>query len=432
MRGKIEKILKYAGVKSIATLSSGVMIGQIITFIIQPFATRLFGEADFGILQVIISLSTMVIPIVTLQYHMAIVNAESDEECYALCKLSFISTFVLTVIFAVGLIVYNYFFPDKFRSAGNWIYASVLLILLGGIINIVDSYNNRFKEFKLMASVAAIRSALSGAVKIIWGLISPSFIGLLVGQMVSTIGGVGRQSHAMRAKKKEIINIPQKEVTYVAKKYRRQPLFSLPGTFFISYAFSIIPLLMSGFYSEEEIGFYSLSMIMLGLPLNLVSTNAARVFFQNASEEKQKTGCFRKSFISTTLLMSAISLAGFTVLYFIAEPAFGFVFGESWRRSGEFTKIMIPLFSVRFVVNSLTYGFIISGRQLIKTLIQASFVIEAVIIKMIAVSVNMSIETFLSCFNWMYCATYVLLLVILYFTSKKQETPVSQLEINKS
>lgn len=130
--------------------------------------------------------------------------------------------------------------------------------------------------------------------------------------------------------------------------------------------------------------------------------------------------------------MSAISLAGFTVLYFIAEPAFGLVFGESWRRSGEFTKIMIPLFSVRFVVNSLTYGFIISGRQLIKTLIQASFVIEAVIIKMIAVSVNMSIETFLSCFNWMYCATYVLLLVILYFTSKKQETPVSQLEINKS
>lgn len=421
MKEKIINFLRKSGFKNIAILSSGVMLAQIINFAVQPFATRLFSKADFGILALITSLVSMFSPMTTMQYHMSIVNASNDKEADAVTKLSFGILFVASVIFSVGLILYNLIFPDTYASAGYWIYISILFFVLTGLINIVESYNNRYKEYKLMSVRALYRAVIGGAIKLITGFLHIGFPGLILSQLTSTVFGVKKQATRLLANRNKIMAVTKDKLVYVAKKHSRQPLFSLPGIFISNFAYTVLPTFLNPLYGLEEVGIYSMSMNMLGIPLTLVTNNVARVFFQNASSEKVKTGKFDVSFKNTAILLTIISAVGFTVLWFVAEPLFKFVFGAEWEKSGTYVKLLIPLYAVRFVVSALMYGFIISGKQLLKCILQSLFMVEAFAIYILAQVYHFTIETFLNSVSWVYAANYVVLFVVLYFTSKKQE-----------
>lgn len=421
MKDKIINLLRKSGFKSIAVLSSGVFLAQIINFMVQPIATRLFDTADFGILTLITSLVSMFSALATMQYHMSIVNASTDEEADAVTKLSFWILGITSVLFTIGLIVYNQFFPESYADAGNWIYFSILYFALTGLVSIVESYNNRYKEYKLMSVRALYRAVIAGAIKLIAGFFHAGFWALLVAQLAGCICGLKKQANRLLQNRKQIMAVTKERMIAVAKKHSRQPLFSLPGIFISGFAYSVLPMFLNPLYGIEEVGLYSQSMNMLGIPLTLVTNNVARVFFQNASNEKAKTGKFDVSFKNTAFLLTAISVVGFTILWFIAEPAFKFVFGPEWEKSGTYTKLMIPLFSVRFVVSALMYGFIISGKQLLKCILQCLFLIEAFAVYGLALVYDFTIETFLSSISWVYAINYVVLFIVLYFTSKQKE-----------
>lgn len=421
MKAKLMVFFRKAGLKNIAILSSGVFLAQVINFLVQPIAARLFEKSDFGIMTLITSLVSMFSPLATLQYHMSIVNASDDEEADAVTKLSFSILAVASVIFAVGLIVYNCVFPEAYASAGYWIYFSILFFVLAGLVNIIESYNNRYKEYKVMSVRALYRAVIAGVIKLVTGFLHVGFPGLVVAQLAGTVCGLKKQATRLIQNRHQVMAVTKEKLAAVAKKHSRQPLFSLPGIFISGFAYSVLPSFINPLYGLEELGIYSLSMNMLGLPLTLVTNNVARVFFQNASTEKAKTGKFDVSFKNTSLLLIAISVVGFTILWFIAEPAFKLVFGAEWEKSGTYTKLLIPLYSVRFVVSALMYGFIISGKQLLKCILQCLFLIEAFVIYALAQAYSFTIETFLSSISWVYAANYLILFVVLYFTSRKQE-----------
>ena len=421
MKQKIRTFFRKSGFKNIAILSSGVMLAQLINFAVQPIATRLFDRTDFGVLTLIISVCSMFTPIVTLQYHMSIVNASTDEEADTVTNLTFQILFLGTAAFGIGLFVYNQFFPHVYEAAGLWIYTSIVYLFMIGLMNIIDSYNNRYKEYKVMSVRALYRAVICGACKLVFGFLHVGFPGLLVAQFAGTVCGVKKQATRMIANRDKILHQSKNDLLFVAKKFSRQPLFSLPGIFISNFAYTVLPTFLNPLYGIEEVGIYSLSMNMLGIPLSVVTNNVARVFFQNASREKAETGKFDASFKNTSILLIAVSAVGFTILYFIAEPAFRIVFGAEWEKSGTYVKLLIPLFAVRFVVSALMYGFIISGRQLLKCLLQCLFLIEAFVLYGLAQMYHFTIERFLSCVSWVYALNYVILFVVLYFTSKQVE-----------
>ena len=91
-----------------------------------------------------------------------------------------------------------------------------------------------------------------------------------------------------------------------------------------------------------------------------MSNNVSRVFFKNASEEYEKTGSFYSAFRNTSVMLISLSVVGFSLLWFIAEPAFSLVYGKEWVRSGVFVKRLIPMYAARFIVTGMMHGFVIS------------------------------------------------------------------------
>ena len=58
-----------------------------------------------------------------------------------------------------------------------------------------------------------------------------------------------------------------------------------------------------------------------------------------------------------------ISIIPFIAFYFSAPILFETVFGESWRKSGEFAQILVPMFFLQFVTSPLSNMFIIAEKQ---------------------------------------------------------------------
>lgn len=422
--GKIRSILEKSEFKSIAVLSSGVILAQMISFLVQPVAARLFGQEDFGIIALIVSLVSIMTPIVTMQYHMSIVNASSDGEADAITKVAILINIFTNILFAAGLFIYNRLNPKTYEQAGGWIYTSIIFLFLSGMTNIIESYNNRYKEYKLMSVQALYRSAAAGVSKIVLGLLRCGFPGLLISQFIGCICGLKRQAQRMIDNRSEIRAVKRAEMIRVARKFSNQPLFSLPGIFISNFSYSILPILLNSLYSTEEVGIYFLGMNMLGIPLNLVTNNVARVFFVNASKEKEDTGKFEVTFKNTFWLLTIISVFGFTLLWFIAEPVFRIVFGTQWEKSGSYVKLLIPLYSVRFVVSALMYGFIISERQLLKCVLQCHFLVQVLCVYLSALKFHYKIEEFLTQISWSYAATYLILLGVLYFSSRGKKRAI--------
>src|SRR5690606_12802743 len=144
-----------------------------------------------------------------------------------------------------GIMVINWVFPTAFVGVGNWIYVAIPLTFLTGLVSILDSYNNRFGQYKLMATISLIRSIVLNGLRILFGFISPNLFGLIISKLSATIFGVKRQGRYAFSNYKEIFSSTIYEIKNSAVKYKVQPLFSMPGLFVTMFSFSIIPILIN-------------------------------------------------------------------------------------------------------------------------------------------------------------------------------------------
>jgi O-antigen/teichoic acid export membrane protein len=100
----IVKILRKNDFKSILMLSGGTIVSQIIAFIAQPIATRIYSPEDFGVMAMVLAVFTMFSPIMNGHYNLSIVTSKEDDEAYILTKLSL-------YIGICGLIYLQHVFP---------------------------------------------------------------------------------------------------------------------------------------------------------------------------------------------------------------------------------------------------------------------------------------------------------------------------------
>lgn len=414
---RIKLIIKRADAKHIIMLSMGVLGGQIISILAQPIATRLYSPEAFGNLSLMVSLGTMFAPIATLQYHISIVHSKKEDE-FALCKLNLLSVVITAFIFFLCLCAYLQFGSKKYDTVGSLIYISIVWYIMNGLVSIVESYNNRHNEYQLMAKVTFNRAVVSNVVKIIFGIFHFDVLGLVIAQTLGYIAGIKKQSKSIIKYLNDIWKTDIKKVFEVAKTYRAQPLYALPGIFILQFSYSALAVIINTLFSTREGGFFSLSVTVLGIPLSLVSNNVSRVFFKNASEEYEKTGSFRSVFRNTSAMLILLSVVGFSLLWLIAEPAFSLVYGEEWVRSGVFVKILIPMYAARFIVTGMMHGFVISNKQRLKTILQSLFIVAMVFGYYLAVKGMINVEEFLYYINWTYFALYVLLFLALWKQSK--------------
>lgn len=378
--------------------------------LLMPILTRIYSPDDFGILELFISVSTILGTIANMRYELSIVLPDNKEDAWNIMGLGFIIAFVFSLILQI---IFGFFAQGIANLLNNtnikvWLYFIPLAVFLQGAFNMLSYYNTREKLFKSISNASILRSSSRTVAQIGVGLLSNTSAGLIIGQMLGHAVSLFPLSSKIRIRL-FIKKISSKNMRTQAKRYSDFPKFTMPATLANVTATNMTSILISALYNVTQVGYYSLSNRILGLPSAVIGTAMQNVYYKEAHDQRKKFGNARDVFISTLKKLSLISIPIILIILFFGEWIFALVFGEEWRIAGEYSRILIPLIMVRFITAPLSVSLSVFERQKISLFWQVGLL-----------AISLAIFGFVMYFGWnmitfMILLSSVLTLYYLYF-----------------
>ncbi|MFW7368039.1 oligosaccharide flippase family protein [Vagococcus fluvialis] len=417
MKKKIIKLKdKDNFIRPLLSLVTGSMLGQIITILISPVTTRLFSPSDFGFYTMIVTAVSIFGPIISLKYDMVIVNTYDKVKQTNLIVGSFIISLIMSFFISFG---YYYLFLSSFSKFV--IITLFLLLLTYGVNNILISVNNFREEYTLISKVTVTRSLTQAISSVSLGLLKFNFLGLLYSQILSQLNGCWKQSKSLRENRKDFQSVNFKNIRYVLKDNLRQPFYNSPSALLTTFTYSSINLFLGYLYGAEILGFYSLSYRMLGLPFMIISANVARVFFKHVSNLQNDNQDILPFFYKIVKILSIIIIPSMILLYFIAPTLFSVVFGKDWYVSGEIVQTLIPMFTLKLIIESMTTIYIVKNKQNIELILQFFLLIGQIILFIVAYFLDLEMLKTLQLVVVLNCLVYIINLIIIFNLAKGEE-----------
>ncbi len=411
MKNNIKKI-------PIIELITGSAIAQLITIIVSPITTRIYSAEELGIYSLLISLITIIGPVLSLKLDMAIVTAKDEKKMYANMALSIIVSIIISIISSA--IYFVYLEASNNLGANKNIYSLILffILLLSGFLNILTSYNNRNKKYDIISKVYVIRTFIQNLGLILFGILHFSVIGMLISQILGYLIGVGKQSKELIPNIKKIKEVNKKELIEAFKENYKLTVFTTPSTFLNALSYSILNFFITDLYGMEVLGYYSISYRMLGIPISIITTNVSKVFFESANSELQQKGNFRNALKRNTVFLSIVSIIMVISLIVLGPWAFKVFFGNKWVISGQYVQILAIMFGIRFLVAALTPAFIITKKQNLEIRKQALFLISALATYILCKKISLNIYHFLFIISISYSIIYIIMYINIYKLAK--------------
>lgn len=414
----IKRIKNSSFFRAIILLSSGSAVAQGIRAAATPLLTRLYSPEAMGIYTYLISISAIFMGIANLRYEVAIVTDKNESHIFPLIKLSTIVGLALTVLSSLGFGLYFYLNNKPF----SWTLLLFFNVLAYSLTNVLTAYNNRNKEYRLISSMYIVRTSVQYVLAVLLGLINPIAPFLLIPYVLGEYMGVTRQAQSLKGHFLEILNIDLPAMKKVAIEHKKQPLFSTPALLANSLSYSLITIFIENLFGLSTVGYYSISVSLLGLPLAVIGSNISKVFMQRASEEFASTGSYLQTFTRTFGILFAISLPMVLVMYLFAIPLCRFIFGAEWGISGEYIMILAPMFGIRFITSALSPAFTIIRKQQIELYLQGTFLISNLVGYFVTKTMSLGVAGFLSLVSLLFSISYLLYLFFIFYYAKKLNT----------
>lgn len=416
-----KKILSSDYFKSVFRLTMGSLIAQLITALVSPISTRLYTPEQLAVYTLIITVSAMFGPVLCGKYDMAIVSAKDEKEVTNLIVGGLAVSAITIILVTIGYRFYLQTKPEIIDEVGIFAYLLVLILVVNALIHLLNRYNNRHKEYKLISSVYVFRTGFQNIGLVLFGFLKLGSLGLLLSQILGSLVGLKRQSKRLIENRDMFKNVKLNEVKDTLLKYKKLPIYSMPAHFLNSASYSMLNFFITGLFGLGTLGYYSITYRILGIPLTLVSLNVSKVFFQRASEEKNNTGGYRRTLMQLTLFLACLSIPMVLVLITLGPFLFELFFGAGWGVAGRYAQILAPMYGLRFIVSALTPALVISEEQRLELVLQSLFIITSVISYFVCRWTGYGINTFLLFITAFYSAIYALLYIVIFKLSKKRQ-----------
>lgn len=379
-------------IKSISILTAGSAVSMVFLIIMHFACPYIFTPEELGIKSVLLAVPMAVGSILCGRYDLPIVYEPDEKNMDALLKLNLGLNIILSTIFSVVTLLYLIFFENECLKYWYTIPAIWIYLISYGLTLILNSYNNRYRDYLTISKKYAIRSAAQCLGTVVLGLIfvyclNMHFLSvaiLVIPYCIGMSAGIRSQGKNIIERKNEILSVDWKNVRRIAIRHIRQPLLSAPAIFANSFSYSLITIMISALYGKTITGYYSLSITLLGLPITLISGNMSKVYMKDASTEYEKTGRFIHAFKKNFIVLFALSVPMFLCMYYLAPPITAALFGEKWRLAGEYIKLLSVMFTFRFITTALSSGLYICKKQLSELVLQLLFLTVTVIAGVIA------------------------------------------------
>jgi lipopolysaccharide exporter len=353
--------------KDVLTLVTGTTVSLVITLLASPIITRLYGPAAFGLLALFTSITGILGVIVCLRYELAIVLPKTDEEaanifglCMLLVVLVTITTIPLLYILQQPIVEFL-----KAPQLGQFFWLIPLTLLISGTFLALNYWNTRTKQFKRLSIARIFSSFSTTGTQLGAGFAGYTYGGVLIyanilGQFVSTfvLGTQIMRDHLTFFKH----TITWAGMREALRRYSNFPKFDVWSALINQMSWQVPVLLLSSFFSTTIVGYYSLGMMMVTLPMSLIGGSIAQVFFQRAAIA-QHEGSLSLIFEDAYTFLIKISMFPLLLLTFIGQDLFSLIFGSSWGEAGFYIQILSVWAVFFFISSPISAVLSITGKQ---------------------------------------------------------------------
>ncbi|WLR52985.1 oligosaccharide flippase family protein [Bacillus tianshenii] len=401
-------------------LLTGTTIAYGLPVAVSPILTRMYSPEEFGVVQLFIAITATLGSIANARYDLSVVLPEKDEDAIQLTALGVLISAVFS-LFLFGIILAFHgpilkLFNNE--SLSFWLYFVPVAVFLIGLFNMLNFLNTRIKAFDNIAKGNVMKSVALVSVQLVAGFFKVGAGGLVAGQLASHLFGNTKLLTRVFSEFKGMFRIDRSEMKRLAKHYSQFPKYSMASILANNLSNHLISIVVSALYSVATLGFYSLVQRVLGMPSSLIGKSMSQVFYQKASAEKNETGQAVHAFDSTLKKMLLLAIPGFTLMFFVVDEVVTFVFGENWKTVGEYAKLLMPLFAIRFVVVPLTVVNSIFYKENVSMIWQFGLLALSLVVFGFVWLTSLSVETLFILYSSVISTYYVLFLFLLRRYSK--------------
>lgn len=377
VRDVIDRIKGSQVVRNMMTLSLGTIISQVIPIILSPILARLYSPDDFGLWGIFSSTAIICSIFMTGRYELAILRPKEDKDALTLVRLCLLITALILCIISGAYIVGKSI--GYFDSIGIAFFLSLILYLLfNSITQIISYFANREERYKKIAKGSISRSTVQGLTRLGFGAIGLTRMGLIYG----TILGVMSNVAVLATPQKKLKDIFRKEkwaeIKKMAYTYRRFPIYEMPSSGLNSLSTNLPLILLALYFSESEIGYFSMAVSLMFLPINFITTAQSQVYYKRTCviQNQEEIGSLTAKIFSINFMFGAIAL---TIFELFAGLIFSVFLGERWQIAGNYAACFAPWILMVVSFSPISTIFLLRDKQQLAFLFNLSLLTARVL-----------------------------------------------------
>jgi O-antigen/teichoic acid export membrane protein len=353
--------------QSVSIIVGGTALAQILGVLAAPVLTRIYCPADFGALQVFISLMSLLTVAATGRYEIAVLLPDDEQSAVDLLTLSLLCV-GCTASLCGGLVAichYRWILPSNMLALRGFLWLLPFSIIGSGVYQTLSYWAMRRDDYRQIAKSKFAQAAAQVSTQTGAGWMIHGSFGLLLGDALGRIGGSGRFARDLwRGYENRLRAVRIGRMFRLAVRYREYPLVSMWGTLINMSGLALPALFLAQYYGARETGCFGLVYRVLGAPISLVGVSIAQVYIAEAARlSRSDPERLMHVFLKTTRHMIYLGLVPCAAFAVLAPWLFDHVFGHAWREAGEYARYMAFMFYAGFINSPVTQTLNVLERQ---------------------------------------------------------------------
>jgi O-antigen/teichoic acid export membrane protein len=363
LRDLARPIAASAFSRNVSVMLIGTVLGQVLSVLLSPVLTRIYGPVDFGTLGVYMSALNILVGLSALRYEIPLSTAASDEAAVNLLALC-----AGLLVITTGLLgLAAFMLPQRVLVVTGFArlpYARLLLpvgFAFLGAYYVMMYYATRAQDFNSIARTRISQGITGPLSQIGLGLLGVGVAGLTVGFII------GQSSGTLLLFKRLVLSrlgtlrlVSWRGIRRVAWQNRAFPLISSWANLIdTAGAGQLVYVLVAIFYPGSVAGYMFLAERVVARPLLMVSTSLLTVFMG----EIGRTMNTDPRFLQVSSRQFMFGAAWIITADIAAWLAFPLIFGRSWVDAVPYLLTLSIVYLVNSVIGSVNYTLQVLGRQ---------------------------------------------------------------------
>ncbi len=352
--------------RNIGRLFLGSSIAQIVAIAISPVLTRLYMPADLGLLAALMSATTILAPIITLKFEMALTLTTSREEAGAIAAMAAATVIVMSVGSALVAVCIPPGWSTSLGPLAAYWWAVSVSLFNNGLYTIAVYEATRVGSYDEIAK-SRVTQAVAGAVATItMGMLGMHGDGVLFGFLFgSALGTILLTRSLLWGGQSSLGGITFVGMRAVAVKFRNFAQYSSWSEIVDLAGGQLVNVIvLSAIFGPEIGGYIFLADRVIGRPLLLFSTSILQVYVgEIGSLFNTNRPAILWRFLKASGIQMAVSAAWLLTIVLLAPVIVVPLFGKEWLGTVAYLQVMAVGYFPASVVHSVTHTLTIIGRQ---------------------------------------------------------------------